>query len=91
MIVTTAALLLIILWKCKRTTKGTASSTSDYSTTVTCDNHDSSLEPVVYYTSVEPPGENVYTKRYVYKHKYYLLVTDCLVSSQPLTWRIPNL
>ena len=65
-IIITAALLLIILWKCKRTTKGTASSTSDYSTTVTYDNYDSSFEPVVYYyTSVEPPGENVYTKRYV--------------------------
>jgi len=63
-IVTIAALLLIILWKCKRNTKGIASSTSDY---VTYDNYDSSFEPVVYYTSVEPPGENVYTKRYVYK------------------------
>ena len=66
-IVTTAALLLIILWKCKRTTEGTARSTSDCSTTVTYNNCYSRLNLLFSTFQLKPPEENFYTTSYVYK------------------------
>lgn len=93
-IVTTAALLLIVLWKCKRTTKGTASSTSDCNTTLACNNYDSSLS--LLFTTLQwnlLKKMSIQRGMYTNSSKCQLLVANLagFVSSQPLTWRTTNL
>lgn len=62
-VVTAGALLLIVLWKCKRPSEGIATSTFVCSAllylTVIQD------LTTVHYISVKPPEDNLYTKRYI--------------------------